>query len=484
MSDVSRGNTTALAARVADRADDPTKVGKTLQQRVRELKSEIEMALPKAVSPDRFLRIVLTEIRETPKLARCTPESFLGAVMQSAQLGLEFGPLGLAYLVPYKDECQLIIGYKGYLDLARRSGNVKQIVARAVHEQDTFRVWTDENGDHLLYERGEGEDRGPIIKYFGLATFTNGGSHVEVMSLSEIQARKQRSAAASSGFSPWKSDPEAMSKKTVIRAMVPWLPLTTEVGQIVAGDEQINILGEGGAVQVRYIDAEATANGREDAYSDEMLQEQVTDALNAVTPNAQRLECSRYVLKRFGGIDAVTADNVDEILAVVNGWPDTKTDLADDTARAEGAVISIPAEVASVLDGLDEAEQAGALDHLENAFGPEWPRMAESELLESLEGYIEAVVAPDAADEASGGDAPTQPSLANLGDPGPSGGTSDEVLDSTKVAVDTWDTETCNRILLQFGLPRTGSLESKRVRLITHLAPLRAAGDAAAADLF
>ena len=104
-----------------------------------QFKKQLALAVPKHLSADRMARIAATELRKTPALLNTTPASFLGAVMQSAQLGLEPGSaLGQAYLVPYGNQCQLILGYRGMIDLARRSGQVLSLSAFAVHEGDNF----------------------------------------------------------------------------------------------------------------------------------------------------------------------------------------------------------------------------------------------------------------------------------------------------------------------------------------------------------
>lgn len=96
-------------------------------------------ALPSVITPERFTRMVLTALSSTPKLQTCTPQSFLGAMMQAAQLGVEPNtPLGQAYLIPYGNVCQFQLGYKGLMDLAYRSGEVSSIQAHEVHENDTF----------------------------------------------------------------------------------------------------------------------------------------------------------------------------------------------------------------------------------------------------------------------------------------------------------------------------------------------------------
>lgn len=229
----------ALAATSAATPEEA--VQPTLQKAIDLLRPQVARALPNTLDPDRFVRIVLTEVRRNPVLQFASQESFLGAVMTAAQLGLEFGPLGYAYLVPFKNkgkqECQLIVGYKGLIDLHLRSGRVKSIVARPVYERDVFKVVYDETGDHLVHEPYLGSDRGPIVRYYGRAVLDDGGSHLEIMELPDISARRNRSKAADSG--PWKTDEVAMSCKTVVRKMSPWLPTSPTVAEALEADENV-----------------------------------------------------------------------------------------------------------------------------------------------------------------------------------------------------------------------------------------------------
>ena len=209
--------------------------GQTIAQLIKAQEHEIARALPATgITPARFTRIVLTEIRKNPRLAECDPRSLLGSMMVAAQLGLEVGGhLGQAYLVPYKRECTLILGYKGILTLARRSGTIQSIVARAVHERDEFHY---EYGldEKLKHQPALGE-RGPAIAYYGVAKFKDGGHLIHVMSKADIEARRKRSKAADSG--PWVTDYDAMACKTIVRAMAPYLPLTSEEQRGIALDE-------------------------------------------------------------------------------------------------------------------------------------------------------------------------------------------------------------------------------------------------------
>lgn len=222
---------TALAER-AERPDGELSIFDLLQRQRR----QIEAAVPRHVSADRLARVALTAIRQTPKLADCAAPSLIGAVMLSAQLGLEIGaPLGQAYLVPFGHECQFILGYKGVIDLAYRSGRMRDIQAREVRDRDTFRVVY---GLHPVLEHTPTlRDPGEVVAYWGLANFTEGGHHAHVSSLDEIAEHRERSRAAHAG--PWITDPVAMSKKTVIRIMQPFLPMSAELIDQLATDEMV-----------------------------------------------------------------------------------------------------------------------------------------------------------------------------------------------------------------------------------------------------
>jgi recombination protein RecT len=198
--------------------------------------NEIKRALPRHMTPDRMARIALTELRRVPKLMECNPKSFFGAVIQASQLGLEpGGGLGHAYLVPYKQECQLIIGYRGMIDLARRSGQIVSITARVVHEKDEFSYayGLNEKLDHTPFADG---DPGRLIYVYAVARLKDGGVQFEVMSKADVDKIRQRSKSSSSG--PWVTDYEAMAKKTVIRQIFKYLPVSVELRTAMDLDER------------------------------------------------------------------------------------------------------------------------------------------------------------------------------------------------------------------------------------------------------
>lgn len=161
----------------------------SLKGLIKAMEPEIKKALPSVITPERFTRMVFTALSSTPKLQQCTPQSFLGAMMQAAQLGLEPNtPVGQAYLIPYKNkgiqECQFQLGYKGLIDLAYRSGEIKDIQAHEVYENDVFEY---EFGlEPKLKHIPATHDRGEIIMYYAVFHIVNGGYGFEVMSKEDI----------------------------------------------------------------------------------------------------------------------------------------------------------------------------------------------------------------------------------------------------------------------------------------------------------
>lgn len=200
------------------------------------MKAQFQAALPKHMTAERMARIVTTEIRKTPALAKCDQASFLGSVIQCAQLGLEPGnSLGHAYLLPYGSHVQLIIGYRGMIDLARRSGQIISLSARAVREHDEFDYQLGLHED-LIHKPFEGEDAGEITHVYAVAKLQGGGVQFEVMSRAQVEAVRAQSKAGKSG--PWVTHFEEMAKKTVIRRLFKYLPVSVEIQRAVVLDER------------------------------------------------------------------------------------------------------------------------------------------------------------------------------------------------------------------------------------------------------
>lgn len=205
------------------------------------IKAQMALALPKHMTSDRLARIALTEIRKVPALAKCDQTSFLGAIMQCAQLGLEpGGALGHAYLLPFENrkkgitEVQFIVGYRGMIDLARRSGQIVSLTARTVHEHDEFSYQYGLNED-LKHVPATG-DRGALLYVYAVAKLKDGGVQFEVMSRSDVD--KVRAQSKAGNYGPWQTHYEEMAKKTVIRRLFKYLPVSIELATAVTMDEK------------------------------------------------------------------------------------------------------------------------------------------------------------------------------------------------------------------------------------------------------
>ncbi len=205
---------------------------------------ELAAALPKGQDERRWLRIIQTEVRRNPRLLEADYGSFALAVLGLAQLGLDPGPLGHAYLTgPFKNgktgllEVVPILGYKGLIDLAYRAGTVDLIDAVAVHEGEPFRVVRGSE-QRLEHEELASCAQNKVVAYYAIAFPKGGGKPVfEVMWPQDIEAIRKRSRAKDDG--PWKTDFDAMALKSPVRRMLNRgkVRLSPEVATAIAEDE-------------------------------------------------------------------------------------------------------------------------------------------------------------------------------------------------------------------------------------------------------
>ena len=207
----------------------------------------IAAVMPAHLSSERLFQMALSSINQTPKLAECTPASILACLMKCSANGLEpsnVDGMGRAYIVPYNNkktgrmEATFILGYKGIIELAHRSGKLLNIHAQAVYKGDTFDPWEDESGQHFSYRpnlAGDVEHAPENLTFvYVTATLKDGGRVFEYMSKAEVDKIRKRSRASNSG--PWVTDYEAMALKTVIKRSARYLPMSTEAAGAVAAD--------------------------------------------------------------------------------------------------------------------------------------------------------------------------------------------------------------------------------------------------------
>lgn len=214
-----------------------------MQQYIKRMEGEIKKALPSVITPERFTRIVLSALSTTPKLQKCTPQSFLGAMMTAAQLGMEPNtPLGQAYLLPYYNnkkqcmECQFQLGYKGLIDLAYRSGEVSTIQAHIVYANDKFSYsfGLDPTLNHVPAVASRGEP----THVYAIYRTRDGGYGYDVMSIDDVRNHAQKySKSYSSG--PWQTNFEEMAKKTILKRVLKYAPLKSDFSRQLSADDTV-----------------------------------------------------------------------------------------------------------------------------------------------------------------------------------------------------------------------------------------------------
>lgn len=217
-----------------------------------EFKEALGKALPRHLTPDRFIRVAITAMLRVPKLAQCSQATFLQALLQLSQYGLE--PDGRrAHLIPYKNnkasekagrdvyDCQLVIDYKGLAELVLRSGVVSYLHADVIREGDLFEYSRGELKQHVNHflrtDAAKPKDAGKVIGAYAVARMKDGTEKVEVMSIDQLEGIRKRSKAGNDG--PWVTDREEMQKKTVFRRLSKWLPLSSEVRDAADNDDDV-----------------------------------------------------------------------------------------------------------------------------------------------------------------------------------------------------------------------------------------------------
>lgn len=275
MANVKNGGVIAAA----QNAVQQQKQEKPMVALVNSMMPAIKKALPSVLTPERFTRMVLTAISSTPRLAECEPNSFLGAMMQAAQLGVEPNtPLGQAYIIPYGRQAQFQLGFKGLIDLAYRSGEVTIIQAHEVYENDVFEYSF--GLEPNLVHKPALKDRGKVVAYYAMFKTKSGGYGFHVMSYDDIlQHARKYSKTFNNG--PWQTNFDEMAKKTVVKAALKYAPLKSDFVRGMAADEtvkseisenmldvqgeEINVTDEGAVVNTTTGEVIDKAQAEEDA---------------------------------------------------------------------------------------------------------------------------------------------------------------------------------------------------------------------------
>lgn len=176
-----------------------------------------------------------TELRQNEKLRECDPAKVLGAFSYALQLGLVPGPLALVHFVPFAGEVVFLVGYRGYVELAYRSGLVKDVSAELVYEGDVFKVQggTSPKVMHDIQPRGER----PIQAAYAVARLKTGGTVFSVVYEEDWERARKSSQLGAKGKGPWAEHFPAMVRKTAVRRLEPFLPKTAQMGLAESLDE-------------------------------------------------------------------------------------------------------------------------------------------------------------------------------------------------------------------------------------------------------
>jgi recombination protein RecT len=229
---------TDLSAKIATKQVE-RKSNPTVKDLVEAQRPAIERQLAGAMNSDAFVRTVLNEISKTPKLAAADPATLLGGVMLAAQLRLEIGSgMGEFYLTPRQDRgrdiCLPIIGFQGYIKLAMRSGLVTNVEAFMVREGDLFSYGaTSERGRFYDWTPQDFDEKRPWTHVVASARMKGGGTSFVILPRDLVLKRRPSYWEST----PWKTEEEPMALKTGVRALMKFLPKSTDMGRAMEADE-------------------------------------------------------------------------------------------------------------------------------------------------------------------------------------------------------------------------------------------------------
>ena len=367
----------------------------------------------KGFNLEQSYRIYYTAISRSPKLMQCTTESLARCLVDAASLGLYIGStLGQCYPVPFRNknlkppidhEAQFMLGYQGMCELVRRSGEVESISAEIVYEKDFYRHQKGTNPilEHIPFGYDPKDaaavlsgkfDRGKPIFGYAVAQFKGGGVHVETMTIDQIEKRRARSRA--SGDGPWVTDWLPMARKTMIRAIFPFLPKTPDLIRAMAMDDRVEMpdvkrLEIPGADVTEAVDVDAVDQTEADKLVEELLgapepkKVPVREPQDDAPPPPQAT-----TKKRRGKASSDTAQT-----EIVAPGPSTELEGEPDEPITDASDIEVPVEAArsiihEALSKMDRAHSNLLAHQFNKKHGAGW---TESEDVQALEDFYEEI---------------------------------------------------------------------------------------------
>lgn len=271
----------------------------TLAQELTLLKPEVEKVLPPHVTADKFMRIVLTAVAQSPDLRNADRRTLLTSCVKAATDGLV--PDGReAALVTFnisgkpQKQVQYMPMVAGIMKKVRNSGELASLMSNVVYEADDFRYWVDDVGEHITHEPNlTADNRGPFMACYAIAKTKDGGVYVEVMTRTQVEQVKNVSRAKNG---PWKDWYDEMARKSVIRRLSKRLPMSTDILGVITADDGLYDLSGGGAA--RSIEAKGGVAGAREALGIPIL------------PDADMPEGDDVVDEETGEVSGDTAEGV------------------------------------------------------------------------------------------------------------------------------------------------------------------------------
>lgn len=223
-----------------------------------EVKKRVRLILPASMRQegDPFLQAMVTECSANPALLDCAPISLFACAVRAAQIGLKIGgPAGEAFMLPFNNkrkgykEAVLVIGYKGFIQLALRSGMVRRLTTVTVRDGDEF-GYSRGTSQQIRHEPklDGGEDR-RAKAFYAVVELANGGTDFEVFSYDDAKRHRDRFATVRNAppavrdNSPWYDDStgggfERMAEKTMARRLAKRIPLSPNWSEAAVLDDQ------------------------------------------------------------------------------------------------------------------------------------------------------------------------------------------------------------------------------------------------------
>lgn len=233
-------------------------------------KPQVSQILPRGGDAERILQVCTNLISRNEHLLKCDAKSLIGAVMQSAELGLNpVQSLGQCYFVPYRGQVQMQIGYKGYIELARRSGQIMSLYAYCVFEGDSFNYTLGLHPD-IQHTPSENNSKAAdtLTHVYAVAHYKDGGYNFIVLTKDEVEKLRMRSPmqkGAPSGA--WGTDYEKMAMAKSVKQLARYMPLTETMQTAILADESIPHLGQfeqGGGTKLEEITYEVDKTQQEE----------------------------------------------------------------------------------------------------------------------------------------------------------------------------------------------------------------------------